>query len=258
MATKACDFIWYELMTSDVAAASDFYGRVVGWTMAETPAAGRAYTLACAGERQVGGVMALPEEARKEGARPAWFGYVAVPDVDAAVEAVKQAGGSVHRAAQDIPGVGRFAVVADPQGAGFMLFRGEGAAPAPVAPGTPGHIGWHELHARDQEDAFAFYGKLFGWTKGDAVDMGTMGAYQLFSTGADPIGGMMSNAQAPHPFWLFYITVEDIDAAAARVTQAGGTIAHGPAQVPGGSWIVMGNDPQGATFALTGRSAAGQ
>ena len=163
-----------------------------------------------------------------------------------------QAGGASLRAADDIPGVGRFAVVADPQGAAFILFR---PAPEmdrqPRPPGTMGHAGWHELHAADWQGAFAFYAGQFGWTKDEAVDMGPMGTYQLFAAGNVAIGGMMTKAEAvPAPFWLFYFNVPDIDAAAARVAAGGGHVLHGPMEVPGGSRVIQCRDPQGATFAL--------
>jgi predicted enzyme related to lactoylglutathione lyase len=109
------------------------------------------------------------------------------------------------------------------------------------------------LHACDGASAFAFYAGLFGWTKAEAVDMGAMGIYQTFATGGAPIGGMMTKTpQTPAPFWLYYFNVEAVDAAMARVKDAGGQIIHGPMQVPGGSWIAHCLDPQGAIFALVG------
>ena len=132
MAATANSFVWYELMTSDLAAAETFYKGVVGWA---TQDAGmpEPYTMVLAGSSAIGGLMTLPEEARKMGAPPCWVGYIGVPDVDAAAARVQAAGGALHRAPDDIPGVGRFAVVADPQGAGFMLFKGnmDDAPPAP-------------------------------------------------------------------------------------------------------------------------------
>ena len=79
----------------------------------------------------------------------------------------------------------------------FVLFKpaSDEQRPQP-APGTPGHTGWHELHASDRESAFAFYSGLFGWTKAEAIDMGPMGVYQLFATGGVPVGGMMTKAEA--------------------------------------------------------------
>jgi predicted enzyme related to lactoylglutathione lyase len=186
------------------------------------------------------------------GVPPCWSGYVGVDDVDAYATRVTAAGGKLLREAQDIPGVGRFAVVADPYGAAFNLFKGSSAeTPAPKVAGTPGYIGWHELHAGDGVGAFAFYSGLFGWTKGDAMDMGPQGVYQLFAINGIPVGGMMTKAaEVPQPFWQYYINVATMDAAVARVTAGGGKILMGPHQVPGGSWIVNCTDPQGAVFAL--------
>jgi predicted enzyme related to lactoylglutathione lyase len=199
--------------------------------------------------------MALPAEACAAGARPAWTGYVAVDDVDAKAAELQRAGGQVLRPADDIPGVGRFAMVADPHGASFCLYRDNaGTAPAQPPGATPGMVGWHELYADDLDSAWAFYSTLFGWVKGEAIDMGEMGVYQLFGTGADAgmsIGGMMKRPpEVPQAGWLYYVNVDAIDAAVARATGAGGQLLSGPMQVPGGSWIAQFADPQGAMFAM--------
>ncbi len=93
-------------------------------------------------------MLALPQTACAEGARPRWSSYVAVDDVDASASQAKKDGGNIHRAPDDIPGVGRFATISDPQGATLALFKPSASAEAkgqPAAPGTPGHGGWHEL-----------------------------------------------------------------------------------------------------------------
>jgi len=96
-----------------------------------------------------------------------------------------------------------------------------------LAPKTPGDIGWHELHATDWQDALAFYQDLFGWEKFYENDMGPMGIYQIFSVAGAWTGGIM-NGGAPTQHWLYYINVDDIDAGAARVAEAGGQVLHGP------------------------------
>jgi predicted enzyme related to lactoylglutathione lyase len=248
-------FVWYELMTTDTAAAEAFYRNVVGWTARDAGMPDKAYTILNAGEVPVGGVMAVPEAAVQMGLQPNWIGYIAVDDVDAYAADVTKAGGAVHRAPDDIPGVGRFAVVADPQGASFALFKGASTPPpAAAAPGAPGHGGWHELHAKELQAAFNFYATLFGWTRGEAMDMGPAGIYQLFSIAGEASGGMFNSpqAQASRPFWLFYFTVDAIGAAKARVEAGGGKVLNGPHQVPGGDWIIQCSDPQGAMFALVG------
>jgi uncharacterized protein len=250
-------FMWYDLMTTDTAAAAEFYGTVVGWT-AQDQGNGMGYSVLSVGKTGIGGLMALPEAMRAGGAKPSWLGYVGVNDVDAEAARLQKAGGTLHRPPEDVPGIVRFAVVSDPQGAGFMLLKGLSDQPFErLAPGTPGTVGWHELHAADGASAFAFYAEMFGWQKADAMDMGPMGVYQLFTDGAEPIGGMMTkNAAIPQPFWLFYICIDDIDAALGRVTGKGGQVMNGPMQVPGGSWVAQCVDPQGAMFALVGPKLA--
>lgn len=254
-------FFWYELMTGDPQAALAFYGDVVGWTHGPFGGgdAGEPYHILSGGGGPMGGIMAIPAEAKACGMTPWWGGYIGSADVDGDAERLSAAGASVKRPPEDIPGVGRFAVMADPGGAIFMLLKGnspEGMeAPAPTA---PGHVGWHELYAGDFAADLAFYTGQFGWSRGEAMDMGEMGSYQLVSqTGGGDFmsmtGGIMPKpAAVPVPLWLFYFRVGDIDVAAARVTAGGGRLLQGPMEVPGGSWIVQALDPQGAMFALVG------
>jgi predicted enzyme related to lactoylglutathione lyase len=242
-------FVWYDQMSNDLPGAEAFYSKVVGWTLGANTMNDQRYTLLQAGGALIGGLMPIPAEAK--GVQPAWMGYIAVDDVKAYADKVKAAGGTIHRPPTDIPNVGTFAVAADPDGAGFLLFKGNSSEAPAQDPAKPGHIGWHELHGGDPESAFAFYSGLFGWTKGDAIDMGAIGKYQIFTTKGEQHGGMIKKmAQEPAPHWLYYVNVEAIDAASQRVASAGGKVVNGPMQVPGGSWIISGLDPQGAMFAL--------
>ncbi len=249
-------FVWYELMTTDTAAAGRFYGDVVGWGTQDAGHPGFAYTLFTTGGVPQAGMMALADTGNPDRTHPAWIGSIAVDDVDAITARVAAAGGTVHRDPADIPNVGRFSVVADPQGAAFVLYRpdcGE-APPEGVDSMVPGRIGWHELHAADGPSAFAFYADLFGWTVTEDMDMGPMGVYRIFApAGGSMCGGIMTKTpEVPVPVWLYYINVDDIDAAKGRVEAGGGTVLHGPHQVPGGIWILQCRDPQGGFFALVG------
>lgn len=247
-------FVWYELMTTDMVGAEAFYRHVVGWGAQPSNLEAMAYTMFTLNDVGIGGLMAIPPDACAAGARPGWMGYVAVPDVDAEAARVEALGGHIHRHAADIPGVGRFAIVSDPQGGMLALFRGLMDSPPPLPPpGTPGLTGWHELFATDREAAFGYYEALFGWRKYETHDMGPMGIYQLYGTADVTLGGMMTKPpQMPHAVWLYYFNVDDIDAAKARVEEHGGTVMNGPIQVPGGIWILQCLDPQGAMFALVG------
>ena len=247
-------FCWHELMTDDLEAAKAFYGHVVGWDVQQAPVTGKPYFLFTTSAGPVGGVMDLPEECRQVGIPPRWNGYVAVEDVDKTANLSERLGGTIRVLPTDIPGVGRFSVISDPQGAAIALFKMTPSCSGQSSEmSTPGAVGWNELHTTDWHQAFDFYHQLFGWEKGEALDMGEMGTYQLFLAGEKASGGMFNKPPAePKPFWLFYFNVDDIDAAALRATQSGAHIITGPTPVPGGGWIIQARDPQGTMFALHG------
>jgi len=243
------NFFWYDLVTTDTKAAAKFYGDVVGWTYEDMSQPGNQYGVFKVGDAGVAGLMPFPEGMQ---GHPGWNGYIAVDDVDAAAKQVGELGGTIHRGPIEVPGIIKFAVAADPQGAVFIIAKGLSTMPLPQLPvGTPGTIGWRELYAADWKSDFAFYEKMFGWTKAEAHDMGEAGIYQLFAAGAAPIGGMMNRpAMMPMSWWNYYTNVESIDAAVRRIEKAGGAVKMGPMEVPGGQWIVQAQDPQGAFFAL--------
>ena len=250
MFTPKGKFSWYELMTSDTVAAGKFYSDVVDWTTQEMPGGdGPPYTTFNIGGVGLAGMLNIPGHV-------AWVGYISVDDVDAHIEKVVEAGGKLLRPATDIPGMLRFAVMSDPQGAAIVVFTPDAAMPSPVRPVPPaaGTIGWHELYTTDIDGGFDFYNKLFGWTKVSDMDMGQMGLYRIFDEGDHHQmgdGGMMQKGpHVPVSCWNFYFCVDSIGEAVKRVEAGGGKVMNGPMQVPGGGWIINGQDPQGAMFSL--------
>ncbi|MER0238290.1 VOC family protein [Fulvimarina sp. MAC8] len=246
--------IWYELMTSDQDAAQAFYERAAGWTISkpENGPPGVDYRMFSAGDSDVGGIMKMPDGAPMP---PLWSAYIGVDDVDEATEKAQSLGASVHMPPMDIPNVGRFAFLADPQGAVFYVMRGFSDEDSrSFEPETPGHCSWNELVTSDQTAALDFYGKLFGWEKLGAMPMGDMGDYTFIGVGGTRIGAMMNARDAgAKPLWNFAFTVEDIDKAKEAVEAGGGTITHGPVELPEDSgWLIQMNDPQGAKLMFTG------
>jgi predicted enzyme related to lactoylglutathione lyase len=238
-------FMWHELLTTDTAAAATFYAKVLPWRTQPSNMPG--YTIFMAGGAQVGGLMALPDDGA--GTPAHWLVYVGAPNVDATVVQAQALGARVCKEATDIPNVGRFAVLADPQGATFAVFT-PSSGPPPAQP-SQGSFSWHELQTTDVPAALRFYTELFGWSKGVGHDMGAMGIYQLFDHGGTGVGGMC-NTQGPStpPSWLSYVHVGEADRAVAAAKAAGGRLLHGPIEVPGGSWIALFLDPQGGAFAV--------
>lgn len=112
-------FSWNELLTTDLKGAKAFYGELLGWTLLDINPPGMEYTMVKLGEKEVGGIMPVPPHAK--GMVSAWGSYVTVDDVDALIPHVERLGGKICVPPQDIPGVGRFVVIQDPQGAMLSL-----------------------------------------------------------------------------------------------------------------------------------------
>jgi predicted enzyme related to lactoylglutathione lyase len=247
-------FVWYDLMTRDPKAAVSFYGEVLGWKT-QPFGEGGDYTMWVGSQGPLGGVMTLAEEAKKMGAPPHWMSHVEVADVDATVAKVRALGGKVYVEPQDIPTVGRFAIIADPQGATISAFQPAQAMTCHEP--KPGEFCWSELNTSDSGAALRFYTEVFGWEKVGEFDMGPMGMYLLFGRDGKQWGGMMTvpTGDAMPPAWLYYVDVDDLDAAIGRATRMGAKVLHGPHEVPGGARVVQLMDPQGAAFALHSLSA---
>ena len=238
------NFVWYDLLTKDPKAAMAFYGETIGWKT--QPFGDSHYTMWTASQGPLGGVMELPAEAAKMGAPPHWIGNVCVANVDETVKKVKELGGKVHKEAEDIPTVGRFAVVSDPQGGSISLFQPQGAM-ALHDMEKEGEFCWNELMTTDLEGAFAFYEKIFGWTKIQDMDMGPMGTYRIFGIGDKQVGGMMKKPDgAPMPTaWTYYAQVPDTDQAVTRATKQGAKLLNGPMDRPWGVRTASFRDPSG-------------
>ncbi len=254
------DFIWYELLTTDADAAGDFYGKVVGWSSQSAGQPDMDYRFFSSGDGSdiadgVGGYMAITPEMAEHGARPAWVGYIGVDDVDATVLKLIAAGGAVLMPAVDLEGVGRMAMVADPQGAPFYVMKGASDETSHSFAATEpkiGHCAWNELSTSDPECAKAFYSALFGWTKDGEMDMGPMGKYEFVKASGDRFGIGAVMPEMPVSMWAYYFRVADIDAGAAAITTHGGTIIQSPIEIPGGDYSLMAMDSAGAAFGLVG------
>jgi predicted enzyme related to lactoylglutathione lyase len=252
-------FIWYELMTTDADAAARFYGTVLGWTVRPGVEPGMDYRMIVAPDDQgIGGILQLTDDMKAHGARPVWLGYLAVPDVDAAVKEIAAQGGTIQMPPMTVH-AGRLAMVTDPQGAPFYVMTPTPPADQQDAASTAfsrtavGHCAWNELATSDPQGALQFYTRQFGFADGGSMPMDNAGRYQFLNDADGMIGAITTSSGANRqPIWLYYFRVADIDAAAKNVAAGGGTVMHGPQEVPGGDYILVGSDPSGATFALVG------
>lgn len=245
------NFAWFELMTKDHNAAIEFYTQVVGWTAIPFSPSQHDYMMWAGSQGPMGGTMSLPCELVERGVPPHWTSNVVVEDLKQAVETVQRLGGRILKDPEEVPGVGSFAVIMDPQGATLNLYT-------PASPmqahnlELPGEVCWCELMTSDMPAGFDFYAEVFGWEKNGGMDMGPMGEYRFYGPKGKTLGGMFKAPPGAPSCWIYYIHVADLDASLARAKALGAQLVHGPQVVPGGDRIVQMIDPQGAHFALHG------
>jgi hypothetical protein len=241
---------WYELTAADPAASAKFYAGLFGWTWAEANVPGMDYRLASAGPTMIAGMM------KAEPGQPlAWMIYIAVDDCDATVALATSLGSTVIVPPADIPGTGRFSIFLDPQGAGIGILQ-----PLPMAEDSTGggafdqlkmgHGNWHEMVSPNPAAALEFYGKLFGWTLSRAVPMGPDMIYNVYKRGNLDIGGMFTDGATV--MWKPYFGTDSAKGSIAKIPALGGTVLHGPDEVPGGAFTVQLKDPQGTVLAVVG------
>ncbi|HJR40931.1 MAG TPA: VOC family protein [Gemmatimonadaceae bacterium] len=246
-------FLWYELSTTDPAGAKRFYPEVIGWATQEYEGGMIPYSFWMMDGRMIGGLMELPQEARDRGVPPHWMPYIGTPDVDATAAQAQKLGGQVVVAPMDIPDIGRFAVLKDPQGAAFSIFKPGEGPDKPIGPPQTGDFSWHELLTTDYQAAFKFYSTLFGWVKTSEMDMGPAGTYLMYGKSADvPLGGMF-NKTPDMPFppnWTLYVRVPSIKKAVERARKLGANVLIEEMEVPGGDLIAQVMDPQNAVIAM--------
>src|SRR5690606_9419320 len=265
MASAPGSFIWYELMTTDSNAAARFYGAVVGWKMPAQPdpqVPGRDYRMiGRADGGSAGGMLQLTPGMQSQGASPCWLAYLEVKDVEATTRAIEADGGKTHMR-MSLP-VGDIAMVTDPMDTPFYVMRPVPPADKPDAvsdvfhPTAPQHVRWNELLTSDLARAKAFYAKHCGFAFNDSMPMGPRGDYCFIDHGGVRPGAVMQKpADFPVAGWLTYFGVPSLMAASAAIEANGGRLLQQPHEVPGGDWITVAIDPQGAPFGVVGPKGA--
>lgn len=263
MNTSNGGFIWYELMTPDANAAARFYSAVTGWKIADQPdpqAQGQDYRLILRDDGgSAGGVLQLSGDMLAHGARPVWMAYLQVRNVDAAVQAIVADGGQTLMPKMTLP-VGDIAMVTDPTGAPFYVMNPVPPPDKPdavsdvFAPDQPQRVRWNELASPDVARAKAFYSRHFGFQFNESMPMGPeAGDYEFIDQGGLRVGGLMKAMDPAQPGgWNFYFGVRSASAAKRTILAAGGRVEMDLHEVPGGDWVVVATDPQGARFGIVG------
>jgi predicted enzyme related to lactoylglutathione lyase len=209
------------------------------------------------GDSTVGGVMQLPDEAAQAGAPSHWVSYISTPDLDSTVADAQRRDARMYVPPTEIPNTGRFAVLADPQGATIASYE-PGDQPSREWDPQVGDVAWNELATTDPKAALDFYRDTFGWELVNEMDMGGGSKYYIFGQDGKQYGGVYAYqpGQQPSPAWTPYVRVTDLDARVDQVRNLGGEVMAGPMEVPGGGRIAIFTDPQGAVCALYETAAA--
>jgi predicted enzyme related to lactoylglutathione lyase len=249
MAHRPGTFGWIDLSTSDVAAAKAFYSGLLGWEMTDVPTdMGVDYTMCTKDGRQVAGLGPQPPELAAAGVPSMWNAYVIVDSVDDAVSKATRAGGSVAMPAMDVMDQGRMAMITDPSGGTFGVWQAREHHGAELTK-APGSLIWTELQTRDLSAALAFYAATFGWVWRDTDGY----RIALLNEDADPakdgIAGAMTMPTEVPPMvpanWQIYLGVEDVEAAAAKAIELGGSIFLPTMNMDGMTFAGI-TDPTGA------------
>jgi hypothetical protein len=259
--------IWYELMTPDARSVAPFYGAVLRWSIpgdaTKMPNGSEYRTIGRSDGGSAGGVLTLTRAMQSGGARPGWLPYFHVDDVDAAVAKATKLDAPTSMPPETLAGVGRIAMLADPQGAPFYLMK-----PTPP-PGKPdaksdvfdakkaGHCRWNELLTNRASAAKSFYTSLLGWTIEEKMSMGAAGDYLFIDCANERIGAISPTTKpATRPSWLLYFGVDDIGRAEGAVTANGGKVVQEPREIPGGDHVFVVTDPVGALVGFVGPKKA--
>jgi uncharacterized protein len=241
-------FVWFEHVSRETKKAQEFYSKVLGWNAKAFPMGSASYEMILTGDAwdtMIGGYKAPAGDYKSS----YWIATVSIDDVDKAAKAATANGGSVLDAPSDLPGVGRMARIADPQGAELGLLtdaRGDKAD----APATSGGWLWNELHTSDATNALSFYEKVVGFSH-RSMDMGPGEKYHILSRDGVDRGGVTCHVPAgTSSHWLPYVAVDNVDATIASAKKLGARIPVAPEDIPGiGRFSVL-EDPTGAVLAV--------
>lgn len=237
---------WTELSVPDPEAAQAFYGEVFGWQAEADPDPESGYATFRLGRAPVAAVTPLRDDAQPVG----WGVCLSVEDAERTAARVEEQGGSTLMRPADVSDLGRYGVLADPEGAVFSIWQAGEFTGAEIM-GDPNSLGWIELSTSDPKQALSFYPAVFGWTT-HLSDF-----YTEWSLGGTHFGGMVDLNQVPgaaaasSAHWKPYFRVPDVDAATAKAAGEGASVLLAPSTVPGDDLrISVLKDPQGAQFGL--------
>jgi hypothetical protein len=238
---------WVDISVTDIERSKAFYSTVLGWDYEGGGEDFGGYLNATVDGRKVAG-MAPPMEGMPEPPH-VWTAYVAVEDSAATEQAVTEAGGTTIMPPMEVGPFGTMALYADPTGAGFGTWQ-SGTHQGFERTGEHGSPSWIEAMVGDYERGKEFYTQVFGWHYQDISADGMK--YAMFGVPGEepPMSGGIGEVEAgQQPSWTLNIEVDDVDAIAQRVTDAGGRVTTEPFDFEFGRLALV-TGPDGEPFGL--------
>ena len=244
-------FVWADLVTDDVPAARNFYSQLFGWTFFDMGG----YLIAANEGRPLCG-MFQKERPTDPNAKPRWFGYISVGDVDRAQKAVTKAGGKVLAAPQKMPKRGEQAVFTDAEGAMFGVVKSSAGDPEDFLP-DPGDWIWIQLFSRDVKKATEFYKAVGGYEVIENNSTNRMSDFVLASKGyaRATVREIPIKDEKIRPNWLPFVRVKNTGEAVAKAKLLGGKALIEPRPEVFDGKIAVVADPTGAAIGLLEWSA---
>jgi hypothetical protein len=241
-------FIWFDLVTDDLAAARNFYGAVFDWTFRAVDGAPASYTVVEHAGRNIAGMFVhAPSPGATSTAR--WLALISVSDPAQAARYVESQGGSVIVPPATFAGRGTHVLFRDPQGAVFGVLKSASGDPADT-PVDDGDFFWLDLLARDPAQAATFYRGLGGYEVG-VRELGPGVTRAVLAAGGYARAGIARlPAAVKQPGWLPYILVDDVAGTLNKVRAAGGKVLVEPRADLLESNLAVIADPRGGVLGI--------
>ena len=239
-------FVWADLVTYDVPTAAKFYKGLFGWNFTNYGG----YVIVDNEERPMAGMFQKPKPT-DPAAKPRWFGYISVSNVEKAQTAVTKAGGRVLAPPQKFPGRGEQAVFADPEGALFGVIRSSSGDPQDFEADIGDWI-WIQMWSRDSQQSADFYRSVAGYQIFDNTSSVRSNDYVLVSEdyARGTVLQLPPEYKEVRPTWLLFVRVKNVVESCAKVPDLGGKVLIPPSAGLYQNHVAVVADPSGGAVGL--------
>ena len=240
-------FIWYDLMSTDVAAVKEFYGQLFGWEFDNGGDVNTAYTVIKHDGKSIGGIFAL-DRSKSKAEHSQWISFLSVENMESAVKYIQTNKGKIYTDPFDLPDRGRVAVAIDPQGALLALVQSSSGDTKDEEPVYDEWL-WTELWTNNVDASLSFYKGMIGYENKVFMTQAETKYYVLRNEDEARAGVVKIMLEGVTPNWMPYIAVEDPSKIVSRVEELGGKIILDQEGIAGSTAAIIA-DPSGAVFTV--------